>query len=122
MNRIISIMLIISLIVGVIYVLTKVYEFNRLRKMYIKKFEWYRKNHYVQDTYCNIYIEIFSKFRYHMFVKFMLYEYTTLYELTDNITLYRNYRLSKSNRIKKEVQLDPKEANEVFLYWKDQTK
>lgn len=114
------VLFITSLLISIIFVFTKIYEFNRLRKMYVNKFIWYKNNHYVHDSYCNIYIEMFSKFRYHMFVKFVLYNAVSIYSLTDNKHLYQNFRISRQK--KQNMKISAEQANNVFLYWRDQTK
>jgi len=110
----------LAIIIGSMILLNGVMSYNKLRKMYIKRFEYYKSMGYVQDTYCNIYIEMFSKFRWHMFINFYVYGYTDLARLTDNINLYSNYKLSHSK--KKEARINADEANEIFLYWRDQQK
>lgn len=94
-------------------------KYNRLRQTYYNKFKFYLINGYVNESYCNIYMEIFSKFRFHMFVKYTFYGYTTIYDLTDNKSLYENYKISRQK--KKQERIDVKEMNEIFVYWRDQT-
>lgn len=94
-------------------------RYTKLRKVYYNKFKFYMLHGYVNESYCNIYMEIFSKFRFHMFIKYTFYGYTSICDLTDNKSLYENYRISRYN--KKQEKIDVEKMNEVFVYWRDQT-
>jgi len=114
------IIIITATLVWVAVFFTKnIIKYNRLRQTYYNKFKFYLINGYVNESYCNIYMEIFSKFRFHMFVKYTFYGYTTIYDLTDNKSLYENYKISRQK--KKQERIDVKEMNEIFVYWRDQT-
>ena len=115
----VHIIIIAALIWAAIFITKNVIRYNKLRKSYYNKFKFYLLNGYVNESYCNIYMEIFSKFRFHMFVKYTFYGYTTIYDLTDNNSLYQNYKISRQK--KKQERMDVKQMNEVFVYWRDQT-
>lgn len=102
-----------------VFFIKNIIKYNRLRQTYYNKFKFYLINGYVNESYCNIYMEIFSKFRFHMFVKYTFYGYTTIYDLTDNKSLYENYKISRQK--KKQERIDVKQMNEIFTYWRDQT-
>jgi len=105
----------LATIVVAIYLLIKAANYNHLRELYLEKFQFYKSKNFVNDSYCNIYIEMFSKFRFHMFYKFVINGETTLYGLTDNITLYSNYRLSLYKTRGSDFDVD--KANEIFKHW-----
>ena len=94
-------------------------RYTKLRKVYYNKFKFYMLHGYVNESYCNIYMEIFSKFRFHMFIKYTFYGCISIYDLTDNKSLYENYKISRYN--KKQEKIDVKKMNEIFVYWRDQT-
>lgn len=114
------IMMITAILVWIAVFFTKNFiRYTKLRNAYYNKFKFYMLRGYVNESYCNIYMEIFSKFRFHMFIKYTFYGYTNIYDLTDNKSLYENYKISRYN--KKQEKFDIERMNEVFVYWRDQT-
>lgn len=103
----------------VTFFVRNIIRYNRLRMVYYNKFKFYMMHGYVNESYCNIYMEMFNKFRFHMFIKYTFYGYTSISDLTDNKSLYENYKISRYN--KKKQKIDIKEMNEIFVYWRDQT-
>lgn len=96
---------------------TAVKRFNKVRQMYIQKFTYYKNHGLVHDSYCNIYIDIFSKFRMWMFIHFIFNNKISLDCLVDNQALYRNYLVSCKKTKQRKFDEDP---NNVFVYWRDQ--
>lgn len=101
------------------FIIKNVIRYNKLRRSYYRKFKYYKLNGYVNESYCNIYMEMFGKFRFHMFASYVIYGHTSIADITDNNSLYQNYKISR--QIEKQRKMDIKQSNEVFTYWRDQT-
>ena len=117
-NLIPTIISVFLLFIGV-RLIYSVNRFNRLRHMYISKFTFYRNHGLVHDSYCNIYLDIFEKFRLNMFFMFLFNKKTSLSCLIDNQSLYKNYLISCKKEKQRTFEEDP---NNIWIYWKDQAK
>jgi len=103
---------------GLSHIVLSMYKFNRMRKLYVNKYTNYRDKNLLKDSYCEYYIETFSKFRLWMFNEFLFKKHFTVRQFFKDTHVYRNmqtYYVKESG----DVPYDPK-MNEVFAHWKSQ--
>ena len=96
-----------------------VYRFNRMRKLYVEKFQHYKRKNLVKDSYCEYYIQAFSEFRFWMFKEFVFNRHYTVKHFFNNTYVYNNMN---AHYIKEsgDVTFIP-EFNEIMEHWKLQS-
>ena len=96
-----------------------VYRFNRMRKLYVEKFQHYKRKNLVKDSYCEYYIQAFSEFRFWMFKEFVFNRHYTVKHFFNNTYVYNNMN---AHYIKEsgDVPFVP-EFNEIMEHWKLQS-
>ena len=96
-----------------------VYRFNRMRKLYVEKFQHYKRKNLVKDSYCEYYIQAFGEFRFWMFREFVFNRHYTVKHFFNNTYVYNNMN---AHYIKEsgDVMFIP-EFNEIMEHWKLQS-
>ena len=103
---------------GLSHIILIIYNFNRMRKIYISKYTNYRDKKLLKDSYCEYYIEAFGKFRLWMFNEFLFKKHYTIKHFFNDTYVYKSmltYYIKESG----DVEYNPK-MNEIFAHWKDE--
>ena len=115
-TRIIFIILSPLMLLGLTHLSVKVYKFQRMRELYVKKYTNYRDKGLVKDSYCEYYIQAFSEFKVWMFKEFMFKGHYTIKHFFEDTYVYKNmsaYYIKESGN----VPYIP-ELNDIMAYWK----
>jgi hypothetical protein len=115
-TRIIFIILSPLMLLGLTQLSVKACKFQRLRKLYVKKYTNYRDKGLVKDSYCEYYIQAFSEFRIWMFKEFLFKGHYTIKHFFEDTYVYKNmsaYYIKESG----DLPFMP-ELNDIMTYWK----
>lgn len=106
------------MLLGLHHIATIIYKFNRMRDLYIKKFQYYKRKGLVKDSYCEYYIQAFGEFRFWMFKEFVFRKHYTIKHFFEDTYVYKNmsaYYIKESG----DIPFMP-ELNGIMEYWKTQ--
>jgi len=106
------------MLLGLHHIAAIFYKFNRMRDLYIKKFQYYKRKGLVKDSYCEYYIQAFGEFRFWMFKEFVFRKHYTIKHFFEDTYVYKNmsaYYIKESG----DIPFMP-ELNGIMEYWKTQ--
>ena len=93
-----------------------IYKFNRMRKLYVDRFQYYKRRNLIKDSYCEYYIQAFGEFRLWMFKEFVFNKHYTVKHFFNSTYVYQNMN---AHYIKEsgDVPFMP-EFNNIMEHWK----
>lgn len=118
-TRVTLIILAPLMLLGFNHLYSVVYKFNRMRKLYVDKFQYYKRKNLVKDSYCEYYIQAFSEFRFWMFREFVFNRHYTIKDFFNNTYVYNNmnaYYIKESG----DVPFIP-DFNEIMEHWRSKS-
>lgn len=115
-TRLTLILLAPLMLLGLNHIVSTIYRFNRMRNLYISKFQYYKRNKLVKDSYCEYYIQVFSEFRFWMFKEFLFKRHYKVKHFFKDTYVYRNM---SAHYIKESGDnLFNPEFNNIMEHWK----